>query len=60
MDGLDVNHVGFVWKEDKKAYLLHASSASLQKKVVISEQMLQEYLLNNRNHGGVRIFSWAK
>lgn len=40
--GLDTSHLGFALKQNGKTYLLHASSTG--KKVVITEQPLQEYM----------------
>ena len=40
--GLDTSHLGFALKQNGKTYLLHASSTG--KKVVITDQPLQEYM----------------
>lgn len=40
--GLDTSHLGFALKQNGKTYLLHASST--RKKVVITDQPLQEYM----------------
>lgn len=51
--GLDTSHMGFALKQKGKTYLLHASSD--KRKVVISEQPLQEYLEENRTQSGVMV-----
>lgn len=51
--GLDTSHVGFAWKQNGKTYLLHASSAG--KKVMISEQPLQEYMEGIRSQSGIMV-----
>ena len=51
--GLDVNHEGFaVWKNEK-LYLMHASIE--KKKVIISEETLQEYLFRIKKHSGIML-----
>lgn len=51
--GLDIAHTGFaVWK-DGRIFMLHASS--LHKKVEVTEQPLQEYLLGIKNMSGVMV-----
>src|SRR3989339_1064442 len=51
--GLDVSHTGFaIWKNDE-LYLLHASSK--EKKVVLSEKNLKEYLTANKKTNGILV-----
>ena len=56
--GLDTSHMGFAFKQQGKTYLLHASSE--KKKIVISKQVLQEYLAGNRTQSGVMIARSSK
>lgn len=53
--GLDVQHVGFVWRPDAKAtpQLLHASSA--RKCVTLDDASLEDYALRVRHCIGIRI-----
>ena len=53
--GLDIQHVGFVWKpkDAKMPKLLHASS--FQGKVVVSDLSLQDYAMNAKKCKGIRI-----
>lgn len=52
--GLDIQHVGFVWKPEgaKMPRLLHASSMG---KVVVSDMSLQDYAIGATNCRGIRI-----
>ena len=52
--GLDIYHVGIIFLENGKIFLLHASS--LKKRVLISEDSLYEYEINQPKHLGIRIF----
>lgn len=49
--GLDTSHLGFALKRKGKTYLLHASSTG--KKVVITEQPLQEYMEGIQSQTGI-------
>lgn len=51
--GLDTSHLGFAYKKDGKTWLLHASSKG--KKVMISEQPLQEYMAGISSQSGIMI-----
>lgn len=51
--GLDTSHLGFAWKEKGNTYLIHASSSG--KKVMITEQPLQEYMENIHSQTGIMI-----
>lgn len=53
--GLDIQHVGFVWKPkaDDTPKLLHASSA--KGRVVVSDESLQDYAVKAKNCKGIRI-----
>ena len=52
--GLDVQHVGFVWKkDDAEPRLLHASSA--KGRVVISDNTLAEYAAGLKNCKGIKV-----
>lgn len=49
--GLDITHVGIITKVNGHSHLLHASS--LQKKVVVSDVPLSEYLSNSTTCSGI-------
>ena len=49
--GLDVVHVGILVKKSGRIHLLHASSDA--KKVVVSQNTLEDYLLQNKSATGV-------
>ncbi|OYU65044.1 MAG: hypothetical protein CFE22_15610, partial [Cytophagaceae bacterium BCCC1] len=51
--GLDVNHEGFAIRKNGKLYLMHASIE--KKKVIISEETLQQYLMRIKKHAGVMV-----
>ena len=53
--GLDIQHVGFVWKPvgTKMPRLLHASA--VKGKVVVSDLSLQDYVVGANNCRGIRI-----
>jgi hypothetical protein len=51
IDGLDIAHTGFVYKENGKAYLLHASLKN--KQVEISKAALQDYITGNAKQTGI-------
>ena len=52
--GLDIYHVGIIFWKNEKIHLLHASS--IKKRVLISEESLYEYEMNQPKHLGIRIF----
>lgn len=52
--GLDIIHVGVIWKKpDGSVHLLHASSKF--KRVIISDESLEDYLANNRSASGIMV-----
>ena len=51
--GLDVSHLGFAYKQQGKTYLLHASSTG--KRVMLSEQPLQDYLESIKSQSGIMV-----
>ncbi|HMS66203.1 MAG TPA: DUF1460 domain-containing protein [Ignavibacteria bacterium] len=51
LDGLDVAHTGYVYKEDGYTYLLNASLKN--KQVEISSMELQDYMMSNPKQGGI-------
>ena len=51
LDGLDVAHTGYVYKEDGYTYLLNASLKN--KQVEISAMELQDYMMSNSKQGGI-------
>lgn len=53
VNGLDIAHVGFAIWHEGRVHLFHASSS--QKKVVISDKPLADYLAGNRSQSGVMI-----
>lgn len=52
-DGLDVAHVGFALRENKRLHLLHASAE--EEMVVISKNTLHDYLLGKETMSGIRV-----
>lgn len=54
--GLDVVHTGFAVWQKGKLHLLHASE--LEKKVVISQKPISEYLKSNKNQSGIMVVRW--
>jgi hypothetical protein len=52
-DGLDIAHLGFLVKSDKRIYLLHASSDA--GKVIISQKPLSDYLAGNKKQTGIMV-----
>ncbi|MCM1517248.1 MAG: DUF1460 domain-containing protein [Pseudoflavonifractor sp.] len=50
---LDVSHMGIIVKEDGEVRLMHASSA--EKKVIIDNLNLYDYLRRNRSATGIRV-----
>lgn len=55
IEGLDITHVGILVRNDsnKRIHLMHASSAG--KKVLISENTLEDYLNNNSRVTGIMV-----
>lgn len=51
--GLDISHLGFAHWQNNELYLLHASTD--EKKVVISQRSLSDYLINNNKQTGIMI-----
>jgi N-acetylmuramoyl-L-alanine amidase-like len=51
LDGLDIAHTGYVYKQDGKTYLMNASLKD--KQVEISSMELQDYLMGNSKQGGI-------
>lgn len=54
LDGLDVGHIGLIIAKKDGVHLLHASSK--EGVIMIDECPLAEYLLKNRQFGGIRVF----
>lgn len=53
VDGLDFNHEGFAIRQNGRVYLLHASYE--QKKVIISKELLVDYLNRIHKHSGISV-----
>ena len=53
-EGLDISHLGLVLKENNKLYFINASMGG--KKVQIEKSQFADYMKNNRNCIGVRVF----
>ncbi len=53
IDGLDISHVGFIYRKDGKLTFIHASSS--EKKVIINPESLQEYVINVKRNTGIMI-----
>jgi hypothetical protein len=53
VDGLDVSHVGILIRKDGRIHLMHASTVS--KKVIVSEETLEEYLLKSKSVTGIMV-----
>jgi hypothetical protein len=51
--GLDISHVGFIYKDDNRLTFIHASS--LQKKVVVESATLKEYVQKGKNTTGIML-----
>ena len=58
INGLDVAHTGFAIIQNDKTLLLHASSN--EKKVIVSDETLHDYLARFRNHSGIIIGGFAE
>lgn len=53
IDGLDVTHVGFVWREKGRTGFIHASSA--EKKVTVDAKTLSDYCLSRKSCAGIMV-----
>lgn len=53
LEGIDILHVGFLFRENGKVLFLHASSS--MKKVVISDESFRDYLKGSKRSSGVMI-----
>ncbi len=53
LDGLDIAHTGFIYKEDGRTFLMHASLKN--KQVEISSAELMDYLMSNPKQTGIVI-----
>lgn len=51
--GLDVTHVGFVWKEAGRTSFIHASSR--EKKVIVDSESLSDYCLSQKSCIGIMV-----
>ncbi len=51
--GMDISHVGILVRKNNRIHLLHASSSL--KKVVISEDTLENYLLGSKSATGIMV-----
>jgi hypothetical protein len=53
INGLDISHVGFAYKNGNKLTFFHASSA--QKKVVVDEKTLSDYCKEQKSCAGILV-----
>ncbi len=53
VEGLAISHVGILVKRSGRVHLLHASSAA--KKVVVSENTLEDYLVSSKSATGIMV-----
>lgn len=53
IEGLDISHMGILVRKAGRIYLLHASS--LAEKVVLSDETLEEYLMNSKSATGIMV-----
>ncbi|NQU51136.1 MAG: DUF1460 domain-containing protein [Bacteroidetes bacterium] len=51
--GLDISHVGILIRKAGRIHLMHASSKA--EKVIVSEETLEEYLLNSKSATGIMV-----
>ena len=51
--GLDISHTGIAIRKENDIYLLHASEK--EKKVIISELTLHQYLKSNATQSGILV-----
>ncbi|HDR52820.1 MAG TPA: DUF1460 domain-containing protein [Mariniphaga anaerophila] len=53
IEGLDISHMGILVRKAGRIHLLHASSSA--EKVVLSDETLEEYLLNSKSATGIMV-----
>ena len=53
VEGLDVSHVGILIRKDGRIHLMHASTTA--KKVIVSNETLEEYLLKSKSVTGIMV-----
>jgi hypothetical protein len=53
INGLDISHVGILVRKAGRIHLMHASSKA--EKVIVSEETLEEYLLNSKSATGIMV-----
>lgn len=53
IEGLDISHTGILVRKADRIHLMHASSQA--KEVVVSEETLEEYLLNSKTATGIMV-----
>jgi hypothetical protein len=53
IEGLDISHMGILMRKAGRIHLLHASSAA--EKVVLSDETLEEYLMNSKSTTGIMV-----
>jgi hypothetical protein len=53
VEGLDISHVGILVRKSGRIHLMHASSVA--NKVIVSEETLEEYLLNGKSVTGIMV-----
>ena len=53
IDGLDVSHTALLIRKNGRVHILHASSAA--GKVIISEETLENYMMNNKRATGIMV-----
>ena len=53
VEGLDITHVGIIVHKNNRVHLMHASSVEM--KVIISEQTLEDYLMGRKSVTGIMV-----
>ncbi len=53
VDGLDISHVGILVRKTGRIHLMNASSVA--NKVIVSDETLEEYLLNSKSVTGIMV-----
>jgi hypothetical protein len=53
INGLDISHMGILMRKAGRIHLLHASSTA--EKVVLSDETLEEYLMNSKSTTGIMV-----
>jgi hypothetical protein len=53
IDGIAIQHVGILIRQEGRIHLMHASSKA--EKVEVSDITLEEYLLNNNTASGIMV-----